>query len=56
MNSIFTTTEYPRQTPGAFAVNRRKLSWLGHVYRHDMLLKITPQGTVDGSRHKGRTP
>ena len=38
----------------AFIVNRRKLSWFGHVCCHDMLLKIILQGTVDGSRRRWR--
>ena len=35
-------------------VNRRKLSWFGHICRHDTLPKILQQGTVDGSRRRGR--
>ena len=34
-------------------VKRRKLSWFGHVGRHDMLPKIILQGTVDCSRRRG---
>ena len=33
---------------------RCKLSWFGHVCRNDTLPKITLQGTVDGSRRRGR--
>ena len=51
-NSLYfiATSQYPRRTSGDFTVNRRKLSWFGHVCRHDTLLKIIPlvQGTVDG--------
>ena len=35
------------------AVKRRKLSWFGHVYRHDKLPKVIRQGTVEGSRRSG---
>ena len=35
-------------------VNRRKLSWFGHVCRHDTLPKIILQGTVNGNRLRGR--
>jgi hypothetical protein len=35
-------------------VKRRKLSWFGHVCRHDALPKIILQGTVDGKRRRGR--
>ena len=35
-------------------IKRRKLSWFGHVCRHDMLPKIILQGTVDGSHRRGR--
>ena len=31
-----------------------KLSWFGPVYCHDMLPYVILQGTVDGSRHRGR--
>ena len=43
-----------RQELSLSTVRRRKLSWFGHVCRHDTLPKITPQGTVDGSRRRGR--
>ena len=33
-------------------VIRRKLSWFGHVCRHDTPPTIIPQGTVDGRPHK----
>ena len=49
------TRRYPRQTSEAFTVNRRKLSWFGHVCHHDTLPKIILQGTVDGSRHRRRS-
>ena len=40
------TGQYPCRTSRAFTtVKRRKLSWFGHVCRHDML-KIILQGTV----------
>ena len=32
---------------------RRKLSWFGHVCRHDTLPKIILQGSVDGKRRRG---
>ena len=54
------TNEYVRQQVNIlarrqeFTVNRKKLSWFGHVCRYDMLLKIILQGTVDGRRRKGR--
>ena len=35
-------------------VKRRKLSWFGHVCRHDTLPNIILQGTVDGRRRRGR--
>ena len=35
-------------------VMRRKLSWFGHVCRHDTLPEIMLQGTVDGWRRRGR--
>ena len=48
------TFRYPHWTSGAFTVKRHKLSWIGHVCRHDTLLKIILLGTVDGSRRRGR--
>ena len=41
------------RTSGAYAVNRRKLSWFSHVCRHDTLPKIL-QGSVNGRRRRGR--
>ena len=38
----------------AFTVKRRKISWFGHACCHDTLPKIILQGTVGGSRHRGR--
>ena len=35
-------------------VKRRKLSWFGHICRHDTLLKFMLQGYVDGRRRRGR--
>ena len=35
-------------------VKRRKLSWFGHVFRHDALQKMILQGSVGGRRHRGR--
>ena len=34
-------------------VKRRKLSWLGHVCRHDTLPKIILQGSMDRRRRRG---
>ena len=34
-------------------VKRRKLSWLGHVCRHNTLPNIILQRRVDGSRRRG---
>ena len=48
------TGHYPFWTSGGFTVKRRKLSWFGHVCRHDALPKIIAQRTVDGWRHRGR--
>ena len=48
------TSQYSRQTPGAFTANRRKTSWFGHVCRHDTLPNIILQGTVDGRRRRDR--
>ena len=44
---------YPRQT-SAFMVNRRKLPWFSHVCRHDTLQNNILEGTVDGSRRRGK--
>ena len=35
-------------------VKRRKLKWYGHVTRSDGLTKVILQGTVEGSRRRGR--
>ena len=35
-------------------VKRRKLKWYGHVTRSDGLTKVIFQGTVEGSRRRGR--
>ena len=35
-------------------VKRRKLKWYGHVKRSDGLTKVILQGTVEGSRRRGR--
>ena len=47
---------YPRRKSGVLlsTVKRRNLSRFGHVCRHDTLPKIMLQGTVDGSRRRGR--
>ena len=47
------TGQYPCQTSRAFTVKRRKLTWFGHVCRQVMVIKIMPQGTVDGGRRRG---
>ena len=39
---------------GLSTVKRCKLSWFGHVCRHDELPKIMPHEKVDGSRRRGR--
>ena len=44
----------PRGTSGAFYVKCHKLSWLGHVCRHETLPKIILQGTVDSGRRRRR--
>ena len=48
------TAQYPRWTSRALAVKRHRLSWFGHICRHDTLPKVILQGTMDGSRHRGR--
>ena len=35
-------------------IKRRKLKWFGHVSRHDNLFKTIMQGSVEGTRKKGR--
>ena len=57
------TTEYVRalmttyvgpQEPLLATVKRRKLTWFGHVARHNSLCKTILQGTVEGGRKRGR--
>ena len=57
------TNEYVRNQVSALAgpqepllavVKRRKLTWFGHVTRHDSLAKTILQGTVEGGRRRGR--
>ena len=53
------TNEYVWQQVSIIAssqelVNRRKLSWFGHVCRRDTVAKIVLQRTVDGMHCKGR--
>ncbi|KAL8591987.1 hypothetical protein ACOMHN_020465 [Nucella lapillus] len=43
-----------KQEPLLSVVKRRKLTWFGHVNRHDSLAKTTLQGTVEGGRRRGR--
>ena len=42
------------QEPLLAAVKRRKLAWFGHIIRHDCLSKTIFQGTLGGSRRRGR--
>ena len=42
------------QEPLLATVKRRKLTWFGHVTRHDSLCKTIMQGTVEGGRRRGR--
>jgi hypothetical protein len=42
------------QEPLLATVKRRKLTWYGHVARHDGLCKTIVQGTVEGGRRRGR--
>ena len=42
------------QEPLLATVKRRKLTWFGHVTRHDSLSKTILQGTVEGWRRRGR--
>ena len=42
------------QEPLLATVKRRKLSWFGHVTRHNSLPKTILQGTVEGGRKRGR--
>ena len=52
------TGRYTRRTAGPFTVNRQPSSVASnhgsamYVCRHDMLSKIIPQGTVDGSSRR----
>lgn len=57
------TNEYVRQQVIKYAgsqepllatVKHRKITWYGHVIRHDSLSKTILQGTVEGSRRRGR--
>ena len=43
-----------RREPLLSTINRRNLSWFGHVWRHDTLLKIVLTRTVYGNRRRGR--
>ena len=42
------------QEPLLATVKRRKLSWFGHVTRHNNLPKTVLQGTLEGGRRRGR--
>ena len=42
------------QEPLLALVKRRKLSWFGHLIRHDALPKTVLQGTLEGGRRRGR--
>ena len=42
------------QEPLLATVKRRKLSWFGHVTRHNTLPKTVLQGTLEGGRRRGR--
>ena len=42
------------QEPLLATVRRRKLSWFGHVTRHNTLSKTILQGTLEGGRRRGR--
>ena len=42
------------QEPLLAIVKRRKLSWFGHVIRHNSLPKTVLQGTLEGGRRRGR--
>ena len=44
------------QEPLLAVVKRRKLSWFGHVTRHNTLPKTVLQGTLEGGRSRGRQP
>ena len=42
------------QEPLLATIKRRKLSWFGHVTRHNTLSRTVLQGTLEGSRRRGR--
>ena len=42
------------QEPLLAVVKRRKLTWFGHVTRHNSLSKTILQGTIEGGRRRGR--
>ena len=42
------------QEPLLSVVKKRKLSWFGHVTRHNSLPKTVLQGTLEGGRRRGR--
>ena len=42
------------QEPLLSTVKRRKLSWFGHITRHNTLPKTVLQGTLEGGRRRGR--
>ncbi|KAL8611432.1 hypothetical protein ACOMHN_014487 [Nucella lapillus] len=43
-----------KQEPLLSVVKRRKLTWFGHVNRHDSLAQTILQGTVEGERRRRR--
>ncbi|KAL8610882.1 hypothetical protein ACOMHN_056737 [Nucella lapillus] len=45
--------KHRKQEPLLSVVKRRKLTWFGHVNRHDSLAKTILQGTVEGGRRRG---
>ena len=51
-STVLPAGAYPRST--AVIVERQKLSWFGHVTRHDSLSKTILQGTLEGGRRRGR--
>lgn len=42
------------QDPLLSTIKRRKMSWFGHVTRHNTLPKMILQGTLEGGRRRGR--
>ena len=36
------------------SIRKRKHQWIGHVLRHDGLLKVAIEGKLDGKRRPGR--